>query len=226
MRLFPLYRLRGPRSGGLRRRLGAVRAHGRVALAPWRLAVRRDLAVSPRARIDDPRFVRIRPGAKIGAYAELWAFSDNPAGGSTAVEIAEDADIRSHALLHAYGGSIRVGRYSCVNHFCFVNGAGGVWIGDDVMMGTHTAILSSEHGMDDLPVPMTRQPSHVSPVVIEDDVYIGAHVTILAGITIGTGAIVAAGAVVTRDVEPYAVVGGVPARVLRSRRPAGAGAAL
>jgi acetyltransferase-like isoleucine patch superfamily enzyme len=184
------------------------------------------VAVSPRARIQDPRFVDIRPGARVGPHAELWAFSDHPAGDGYAIEIAEEADIRSHALLHAYGGSIRVGRYSCVNHFCFVNGAGGVWIGDDVMMGTHTVVLSSEHGIDDVPTPMTRQPSRVAPVVIDDDVYIGAHATILAGIRIGTGAIVAAGAVVTQDVEPYAIVGGVPARLLRSRRRPEAGAAL
>jgi len=200
-------------------RLGARRARLRAHVFPWRAQFRRGLTVSVRARIDDPRHVTLADGVRIGAHAELWAFSDPLDGRPYAIEVAEDADIRSHALLHAYGGWIRIGRYSCVNHFCFLNGAGGVWIGDDVMMGTHAVVLSSEHSIDDLLVPMTRQPSRVAPVVIEDNVYIGAHATVLAGIRIGMGAVVAAGAVVTRDVEPYAVVGGVPARVLRSRRP-------
>lgn len=154
----------------------------------------------------------------MGAHAEIWAFGDHPQGGTHAITTGEDADIRSFALLHAYGGSIHLGRGSCVNHFCFVNGGGGVDIGDDVMIGTHTVIHSTEHGLDDLPIPMALQPVVARPVVVEAGVYIGAHVTILPGVRIGTGAIVAAGAVVNRDVAPYAVVGGIPARLIRTRK--------
>jgi acetyltransferase-like isoleucine patch superfamily enzyme len=199
-------------AGALRRRLGALRAAVRSRLYPWLTS-----GIHRRALVRDPRFLSLADGVRVGPQAELWAFADAPSGGA-AIVLAQDADIRSFALLHAYGGSIRVGRRSCVNHFCFVNGAGGVDLGDDVMLGTHTVILSSEHSYDDLTTPMGQQPSRARPVVIEDDVYLGAHVTVLAGVRIGTGAIVAAGAVVNRDVPPYAIVGGVPAKLIRSRR--------
>jgi acetyltransferase-like isoleucine patch superfamily enzyme len=205
---------------GVRSRLGRAREGLRWRAFPYLLAIRAagsGTAVSTRAIVRDPRHVSIGAGARVGPYAELWAFGSSPEGARDAIAIAPTADIRSFALLHAYGGSIRVGRGSCVNHFCFVNGAGGVEIGDDVMIGTHSVVLSSEHGLDDLDTAMARQPSVTRPVVIEPDVYVGAHVTVLAGVRIGRGAVVAAGAVVNRDVPPGAIVGGVPARVLRRR---------
>lgn len=196
----------------MRRRLGALRAEARSRLFPLLTS-----GIDRRAVVRDPRFLSLGDGVRVGSQAELWAFAEASTGGA-AIVLGEDADIRSFALLHTYGGSIRIGRRSCVNHFCFVNGAGGVELGDDVMLGTHTVILSSEHSIDDVTVPMGRQPSQTRPVVIEDDVYLGAHVTILAGVRIGTGAVIAAGAVVNRDVPAYAVVGGVPARQIRSRK--------
>jgi len=196
----------------VRSRLGRRRSAVRSALFPY---VHR--GVSARARVNDPRFVRMGRGARVGVGAELWSYSAHPRDGGASIVLGDDADIRSGALLHAYHGFIEVGRSSIVNHYCFVNGAGGVTIGDEVMFGTHCAILSSEHGFDRVDVPMMRQPSVQRPVVIEDDVYVGAHVTILAGVTIGSGAIVAAGAVVNRDVPRRAIVGGLPARVLRMR---------
>lgn len=199
---------------------GKARRELRWRTFPYRMALRpadRRANVSLGAIVRDPRHVLIAPGARIGTHAELWAFGGNPQGGQHAIILAEAADIRSFALLHAYGGSITVGRRSCVNHFCYVGGAAGVEIGDDVMLGTHTVILSSEHGIDDLDLPMTQQPMIDRPVVIEEDVYIGAHVTILPGVTVGRGAVVGAGAVVVRSVPRYAVVAGVPARVVRSR---------
>lgn len=104
---------------------------------------------------------------------------------------------------------------------------GPVVIGEDVMMGPRCTIISANHRFDDVTVPMNRQGwSEVDrPVVIEDDVWIGANVTITARVRVGRGSILAAGSVVTRDVPPYSIAGGVPARVLRSRLPAGAGAA-
>lgn len=95
---------------------------------------------------------------------------------------------------------------------------GPVTIGSDVMMGPRCTILTRNHRIDSVDVPMNRQGfADYHPVVIEDDVWIGANVTIMPGVRVGTGSVLAAGSVVVHDVPAYSIVGGVPARVLRSR---------
>lgn len=93
-----------------------------------------------------------------------------------------------------------------------------VTIGNDVMMGPDCIILTSNHGMERKDVPMWQQ--HFSaprPVIIGDDVWIGARVIILPGVHIGTGSVIGAGAVVTKDVAPGSIVGGNPAQLIRMR---------
>jgi len=131
-------------------------------------------------------------------------------------------EIKSFALIypgvyftHTYG--IKVGRRFSVNSGTIIDGRGGITIGDDVMVGPHTAIYSSRHNFTQLDRPMSSLDHIMSPVVIKDDVWIGAHVCIPGGITIGQGAVVAAGAVVTKDVEDYMIVSGVPAKSIGKR---------
>ena len=95
----------------------------------------------------------------------------------------------------------------------------GVTIGNDVMMGPDCLMFTSNHRIDDTSVPMRTQGfTPIDPIVIEDDVWIGARVTIMGGVHIGTGSVIAAGAVVTHDVAPYSIVGGVPAKLIRMRK--------
>jgi maltose O-acetyltransferase len=95
---------------------------------------------------------------------------------------------------------------------------GMVQIGCDVMMGPQVLIYTRNHCIDCTEVPMINQGvTEESPVVIEDDVWIGARVIILPGVRIGKGSIIAAGAVVSKDVPPYSIVGGVPAKVIKYR---------
>jgi maltose O-acetyltransferase len=91
-------------------------------------------------------------------------------------------------------------------------------VGRDVMMGPYVVIIGDNHRFDNRDIPMRLQGQVTYPPVrIEDDVWIGARVTILPGITIGKGAIIGAGAVVTKDVPPLAISAGNPARVIRFR---------
>ena len=99
---------------------------------------------------------------------------------------------------------------------------GPVAIGDDVMMGRDVLILTRNHRHDRTDIPMRLQGfEEERPVTIGNDVWICDRVTILPGVRVGDGSILAAGTVVTRDVPPYAVVGGVPARVIRYRKGGG-----
>ena len=94
-----------------------------------------------------------------------------------------------------------------------------VTIGSNVMMGPNVSIYTSNHKFDRTDIPMIKQGnSETKPVSIENDVWIGANVIILPGVTIHEGSIIAAGAVVTKDVECYTIVAGNPAKVIKKRK--------
>ncbi|MDQ5968938.1 MAG: hypothetical protein QG579_95 [Patescibacteria group bacterium] len=94
---------------------------------------------------------------------------------------------------------------------------GGVVLGNDVLMGPEVIIFSSDHNYIDRNIIIKKQGSTNKKVVIGNDVYIGARVIILPGVTIGDGAVIGAGAIVTKDIPPYAVAVGVPAKIIRYR---------
>lgn len=104
-------------------------------------------------------------------------------------------------------GSLHIGDQVDVGEFTHIRASGGVTIGSRVLIASHVVITSRAH-----PVALPRYGiAHDAPVTIEDDVWIGAGAMILPGVTVGRGAIVAAGAVVTKTVAPMTVVAGVPA---------------
>ncbi len=96
--------------------------------------------------------------------------------------------------------------------------SGKTIIGNNVMMGPNISIFTRNHSFERIDIPMNQQGfSNEKPVVLSDDVWIGANVTILPGVHVGTGAILGAASVVTKDVPDYAIVGGNPAKVLKMR---------
>jgi maltose O-acetyltransferase len=113
------------------------------------------------------------------------------------------------------------GRYISIGDNCEVNAGAqifGAQIGNDVMIGPEAIILCRNHEFREPDVPMRVQgASEPAPPVIEDGAWLGARAIVLPGRRIGTGAIVGAGAVVSRDVEPYSIVAGNPAAVIGSR---------
>ena len=112
--------------------------------------------------------------------------------------------------------NISIGDNSGVGRDSYISASDQVVIGKDVMIGPQLMLYTADHATQ-LGVPMVRQPMIKKPVTIEDDVWIGSRVTILPGVTIGTGSVVAAGSVVTRNVEPFSIYGGVPAKLIRKR---------
>lgn len=112
---------------------------------------------------------------------------------------------------------ITVGNNVSFNEYDWIDGNGEIVIGNDVSIGPRVTMVSFEHGISDLATPIKRQPKELGKIIIEDNVWIGAGAIITSNVTIGTGSVVGAGAVVLRDVAPYSVVGGVPAKVLKMR---------
>ena len=109
---------------------------------------------------------------------------------------------------------ISIGSNCIIGFNCFLGGEGGIQIGNNVNLASFCTILGGYHDIDD---PTFR--SILNPVIIEDYAWIATRATITGGVRIGRGAVVAAGAVVTRDVPPFHVVGGVPAKKIRERNP-------
>lgn len=111
------------------------------------------------------------------------------------------------------GPDIRVGHNVFVNQNCTFYDLGGLDIGDDVMIGPNVSLITSGH-----PIAPSQRRACVTakPIVIERNVWIAAGATIIGGVRVGENAVVAAGAVVTRDVPPNTLVGGNPAKVIRS----------
>ena len=130
----------------------------------------------------------------------------------------ERLDMGSESLIaaHAYvTGSIKMGENCTVNAFTVVRGT--VTMGDGVRIGAHTSILGFNHSMDPSE-PVFRQPLTSKGIRIGDDVWIGSNVIVLDGVTVGSHAVLAAGAVVTKDVPEWSIVGGNPAKHIRDRR--------
>jgi len=113
--------------------------------------------------------------------------------------------------------NIALGNNVYFNRGVFITARTNVKLGNNVLVGPYTVINSGNHKYSDPHTPIKKQGHVVKPILIEDDVWIGAHVTILAGVTIGTGSVIAAGAVVTKSVEPYTVAAGVPAKAIKKR---------
>jgi acetyltransferase-like isoleucine patch superfamily enzyme len=133
------------------------------------------------------------------------------------ISIGNRCRIGIGALLATHGGWIEVGDQCTIQPYSVLYGHGGLQIGNFVRIATHCVIIPADHRFADTEIPIALQGETRSGIVIEDDVWIGANVTILDGCRIGRGSVVAAGAVVTQDVPPLSIVAGVPARVVKMR---------
>lgn len=126
--------------------------------------------------------------------------------------------IGHNAILKGYHQSVmEIGSDTWIGQGCFFHSAGGIYIGNTVGIGPMVKILTSFHGEDSSEIPVMLNPLRFAPVHIEDGADIGVGTIILPGVTIGRNSIVGAGSVVTKDVPPYSVVAGSPARLLRMR---------
>lgn len=128
------------------------------------------------------------------------------------IAIGEATSIHRHCRFYRPAG-VSIGAHSVINRGVLLDGRTDLRIGDNVSISEGSQILTLEHDPNDSSFGWRG-----APVVINDRVFLGARSTLLPGTTVGEGAFVAAGAVVTRDVEPFTIVGGVPARPIGQRR--------
>ena len=156
--------------------------------------------------------------AALGARASLGIGIQ--VSGGAGISIGDEFGCGRFCVLTAGGGGhIRIGHRVNLNSNVSVNAAveGRIEVGDDVIVGPNTVLRASDHVARDLQRPIRTQGHTGGTIAIERDVWIGANVTVAGGVRVGEGAVVAAGAVVVADVEPYTIVGGVPARFIKKR---------
>lgn len=110
-----------------------------------------------------------------------------------------------------FGRHIRIGSRVFINHACSFLDMGGITLEDDVLIGPKVNLITENHPLD----PAIRRGMVCKPIYIKQNAWLGAGVTVLPGVTIGRNAVVAAGAVVTKDVPDNTVAGGVPAKIIR-----------
>lgn len=138
------------------------------------------------------------------------------------IAVGDNSFVMHGSILHVYNfrdlphAFIRIGRDSLIGELNVLRGQGGITIGDRVYTAPQVQLLAVNHIYDDPTRPMVEQGITAQGIVVEDDVWIGAGAIVTDGVRVGKGAVVAAGAVVTQDVPPYTVVGGVPAKVLKT----------
>jgi acetyltransferase-like isoleucine patch superfamily enzyme len=159
-----------------------------------------------------PQQIRIEPGVIVDDFVQLIANSSRP----ESISIGEGTFLRSFAMLNSGppDGYVRIGRNSTVGQSTIIYGNGGVDIGDNVMIAGQCFIVASSHRFDEADVPMKDQGHSAIGISIADNVWIGAGCKIIDGVSIGEGCIIAANAVVNKDVEPGTIVGGIPAKVI------------
>jgi acetyltransferase-like isoleucine patch superfamily enzyme len=115
-------------------------------------------------------------------------------------------------------GELSIGKRSFIGHNSVIGVNDRITIGEDVMISQAVSIRDTDHRFDKINIPMSKQGIVTSPITISNDVWVGYGAVITKGVKIGEGAIVAANAVVTKDVAPYSIVGGVPAQIIRFRK--------
>lgn len=127
------------------------------------------------------------------------------------VQIGKYSAVHMDLKLMTRGG-VEIGNHTVINRDCTLDGRGGLLIGNNVSISPEVMILTAEHDVNS-----SSFAGVVGRVVIQDYAWIGSRATILPGVTIGKGSVVAAGAVVTKDVPEYTIVGGIPAKTIGTR---------
>ncbi|MBC8053460.1 MAG: acyltransferase [Sphingobacteriaceae bacterium] len=115
--------------------------------------------------------------------------------------------------------SITLGKNVIINDFCYITACYGIEIGNNVSIAEHVSIRDYNHEFSSTNIPISMQGFSGSPIKIGDDVWLGRGVMIASGVTIGKGCVVGANAVVTKDLPDWSIAVGVPAKVIRSRKP-------
>jgi acetyltransferase-like isoleucine patch superfamily enzyme len=148
-------------------------------------------------------------------YGSIWLQRST----KNSIQIGSHGDFGERVKIRCFGkGKIALGNNVSIGEFSIIHAGESVEIGDNVVTGAFCYINDTNHNFSDRHKPIKEQGWTAKKIVIQDNVWIGANVTILDGVTIGNDAVVGAGSVVTKDVRPFTIVAGIPAKLLSERK--------
>ena len=134
------------------------------------------------------------------------------------IAIGDNVFVGRNTIIYCQNGDVEIGDNANIGSNCQVFSANKVRIGKNVLVAAYTYLVGGGHNYEDPDIPIIEQGRTAIGIDIGDNVWLGAGVKVLDGVTIGESAIIAAGAVVTEDIPPYAIAGGIPAKVIRLRK--------
>jgi acetyltransferase-like isoleucine patch superfamily enzyme len=189
----------------------------------WRLWLKKSdgmILVGKQVTIRNPQYISVGPNFVVEDYCEIQGISKQGVIFGKQVTVGRFSMVRPSGYYgREIGIGLKIGDYSNIGAYCFLGCGGGIEIGNNVMMSPRVSLHSENHNYDQLNLPMREQGVTRKAIVIEDDCWLASSSVILSGVHIGQGAIVAAGAVVTKNVPSYAIVGGSPAQIIGWRKP-------
>ena len=176
------------------------------------------LLIGKSVRIRYPQYLEVGRNFIVEDGVEIMALSTDGIRCGDNVTIGAYASIKPSSYYgRNIGEGLTIGNNSNIGRYSYIGCSGHIVIGNNVMMGPRVSLFAENHNFDDTDRLIRDQGVLRKSIFIDDDCWLASSSTILAGVTIGKGSVVAAGSVVTHDVPPYSVVAGSPARVIRNR---------
>jgi len=180
--------------------------------------LKKKIFIGNKVELRNRRLIKFGNGVTLGNAVLIDGLSREGVSLGDNVNIGDYTRIEASGTITDIGRGIKIGNNSAISAFSFIGGAGGVSIGNDVIMGQWVSFHPENHNYVSLDLPIRLQGVNRKGIVVGDDCWIGAKVTFLDGAHVGKGCVIAAGAVVRGEIPPYSIAAGVPARVIKSRK--------
>jgi acetyltransferase-like isoleucine patch superfamily enzyme len=165
-----------------------------------------------------PNHIKVGKNFVVEDYVEIVALSKQGINCGDNVTIGAFSTIKpTNYYGRRIGEGLFIGNNSSIGRYCYIGCSGLIHVGNNVMMSPGVNLFAENHNYEDTTITMKEQGVTRKEIVIEDDCWIASGSTILAGVHIGRGSIIAAGSVVTHDVPPFSVMAGIPAKLIKNR---------